>query len=205
MVTVGFLIRFEAKPGKEVEVERGFQGALPVIQQEPATTAWFGFRLRSSRYGVFDVFPDEAGRQAHFSARGEQLRQRGAEQFVEGSFAMNEIDILAAKLPEQKTTETVRVGFLARFEVRPGKEAEVEQGLKRTLLAVQELPQTVGWFAFRLGPSTFGTFDLFADEAGRQVHRSARLPRIQEIASQLFVEGSLVIEEIDILAAKIPE
>ncbi|QBD83443.1 antibiotic biosynthesis monooxygenase [Ktedonosporobacter rubrisoli] len=99
----------------------------------------------------------------------------------------------------------MRVGFLARFEARPGKEAEIEPGLKGTLAAVQQLPATTAWFGFRLGPSIFGTLDLFLDEAGRLAHRQARWSRIQEIASQLFVEGSLVIEEVDVLLAKLPE
>ena len=38
MVTVGLLLRLEAKPGKETDVENFLKGALPIVQEEPATT-----------------------------------------------------------------------------------------------------------------------------------------------------------------------
>src|SRR5437667_2532539 len=69
MVTVGLLVRFEALPGKEDEVERFLAGALPMVEEEPATTAWFAIRLGPSTFGIFDVFPDESGREAHLSGR----------------------------------------------------------------------------------------------------------------------------------------
>lgn len=204
MVTVGYLLRYEAQPGKEADVERAHKKALVAIQQEPGTIAWFAMRRGPSTFAVFDAFPDEEGRQAHYNARFAQLQQRATEQFVEGSFVMEEVDILAAKLPAPGTTGTVTVGFLSRFEAKPGKEAEVERALNNTLLAVQQLPATTAWFAIRLGPTTFGTVDLFLDEAGRQAHYNARWSQLQERASRLFVEDSLVIEKVDILATKQP-
>src|SRR5436190_7442779 len=67
MVTVGVLARLEAKPGMEEEVARFLEGALPLAQQEEATTAWFAIRLGPSTFGIFDVFPDEPGREAHLA------------------------------------------------------------------------------------------------------------------------------------------
>ena len=61
MVTVGVLARLEAKPGKEEEVARFLEGALPLAQQEEATTAWFAIRMGPSTFGIFDAFPDEPG------------------------------------------------------------------------------------------------------------------------------------------------
>ena len=40
MVTVGLCVRLIAAPGKEAEVEAFLEGALPLVQTEPATTAW---------------------------------------------------------------------------------------------------------------------------------------------------------------------
>ena len=68
-VTVGLLVTLEAQPGKEAEVERFLDAGLTLVQQEPATTAWFGIRLGPSSYGIFDVFPDEAGREAHLQSQ----------------------------------------------------------------------------------------------------------------------------------------
>ena len=67
MVKVALFVRLEAKPGKEKEVESFLVSGLPIVNEEPATTAWFGIRLGPSTFGIFDAFPDEAGRQAHLA------------------------------------------------------------------------------------------------------------------------------------------
>ena len=69
MVSVGLFVRMQAKPGKEADVENFLRGGLPLVQEEPATVAWFGIRLGPSTFGIFDVFPDEAGRQAHLTGK----------------------------------------------------------------------------------------------------------------------------------------
>ena len=64
----------------------------------------------------------------------------------------------------------VKVALLVRLEAKPGKEAAVEQFLVGALpLANQEATTSV-WFALRLGPSTFGIFDAFPNDSGRQAH-----------------------------------
>jgi len=69
MVKVALFVRLEAKPGKEADVESFLRGGLSIVQEEPATTAWFAIRMGPSTFGIFDAFPDEAGRQAHLSGR----------------------------------------------------------------------------------------------------------------------------------------
>jgi hypothetical protein len=69
MVTVGLLVRLVVKPGKEAEVTSFLEGGLALVQQEPATIAWFAIRLGPSEFGIFDAFPDDAGRQAHLGGR----------------------------------------------------------------------------------------------------------------------------------------
>ena|SRR5690242_11767504 len=69
MVKVALYVQLEAKPGKESEVESFLKGGLAVVQGEPATTAWFALRLGPRIFGIFDAFPDEAGRQAHLTGR----------------------------------------------------------------------------------------------------------------------------------------
>jgi quinol monooxygenase YgiN len=69
MVTVALLVKLEAKPGKEAEVESFLRGGLAIVREEPATTAWFALRMGPSTYGIFDAFPDDAGRQAHLAGR----------------------------------------------------------------------------------------------------------------------------------------
>jgi quinol monooxygenase YgiN len=99
MVTVALLVRLEAKPGKETEVESFLRGGLPLVQEEPETTAWFGIRLGPSTFGIFDAFPDEAGRQAHLSGKvAAALMAKASELFAKPP-AIEKVDVLAAKLP----------------------------------------------------------------------------------------------------------
>ena len=99
MVKVALFVRLEAKPGKEEEVERFLLSGLPLVEEEPATTAWFGIRLGPSTFGIFDAFPDEAGRQAHLSGKvAAALMANAAELFAEPP-SIEKVDVLAAKVP----------------------------------------------------------------------------------------------------------
>jgi quinol monooxygenase YgiN len=65
MVTVGLLVRLEAKPGREQDVEDFLKIGLSYVLDEPATLDWYAIRLGPSTFGIFDAFPDDEGRQAH--------------------------------------------------------------------------------------------------------------------------------------------
>ena len=99
MVKVALFVKLEAKPGREKDVESFLLSGLPLVQQEPATTAWFAIRLGPSTFGIFDAFPDEAGRQAHLSGKvAAALMEKAGELFSEPPTIEN-ADVLAAKLP----------------------------------------------------------------------------------------------------------
>lgn len=99
----------------------------------------------------------------------------------------------------------VKVALFVRLEAKPGKEKEVETFLRGGLPIVQEEPATTTWYAIRLGPSTFGIFDTFPDEGGRQAHLSGRVAAaLMAKASDLLAKPP-VIEKVDILAAKLPK
>ena len=76
------------------------------------------------------------------------------------------------------------LGLLVRLEARPGKEAEVATFISGALSLAQQEPATTTWFALRLGPSTFGIFDTFPNEDGRQAHLSG------PIAAALMAKAS---------------
>jgi quinol monooxygenase YgiN len=98
MVTTGLYVRLEAKPGKEKDVEVFLRDSLPIVRSEAGTVAWFAIRMGSSTFGIFDVFPDEAGRQAHLSGKvAAALEMRASELFAQPP-AIERIDVLAAKL-----------------------------------------------------------------------------------------------------------
>jgi len=99
MVKLALFVRLEAKPGKEQEVERFLISGLPLVQDEPATTAWFGIRMGPSTFGIFDAFSDEAGRQAHLSGRGAAALMAKAGELLAQPPVIEKVDVLAAKLP----------------------------------------------------------------------------------------------------------
>lgn len=99
MVKVALLVRLEAKPGKEKEVEAFLRGGLPIVQGEPATTTWYALRLGPSTFGIFDTFPDEAGRQAHLAGQVAAALMAKAPELLAAPPAIEKVDVLAAKLP----------------------------------------------------------------------------------------------------------
>jgi quinol monooxygenase YgiN len=100
MVKLALFVRLEAKPGKEADVESFLRGGLPIVQDEPATIAWFGIRLGPTTFGIFDAFPDEAGRQAHLSGQVAAALMANAPELLAKPPVIEKVDVLAAKLPK---------------------------------------------------------------------------------------------------------
>ncbi|MGE8165562.1 putative quinol monooxygenase [Paraburkholderia sp. NPDC080076] len=98
----------------------------------------------------------------------------------------------------------VKLALYVRLEAKPGKEKEVEAFLLGGLPLVEEEPGTVAWFGLKLGPSTFGIFDAFPDESGRDAHLNGKVAAaLMAKAGELFASPP-TIEKIDVLAAKLP-
>ena len=98
MVTVALFVRLEAKPGKESEVENFLNGGLALVQEEPETTAWFAIRMNHSTFGIFDAFPNEAGRQAHLTGKVAAALMANASELLAKPPSIEKVDVLAAKL-----------------------------------------------------------------------------------------------------------
>ena len=98
----------------------------------------------------------------------------------------------------------VKLGLYVRLEAKQGQEAALKAFLQSALPLAQGEALTPVWFALQFGPSTFGVFDAFADEAGRQAHLEG------SIAAALMAKaGELLavppkIEKVELLAAKLP-
>lgn len=99
MVKVALLVRLEAKPGKEAEVEEFLKSGLAIVQEEPETTAWFAIRMGQSTFGIFDAFPSESGRAAHLSGRVAAALMAKASDLLAQPPGIEKVDVLAAKLP----------------------------------------------------------------------------------------------------------
>jgi quinol monooxygenase YgiN len=97
-VTVGLLVRLEAKPGKEAEVEALLRSGLALVQDEPATALWLALRFGPASFGIFDAFPDDAGRQAHLAGRLAAALMARASELLSVPPVIEKVDALAVKL-----------------------------------------------------------------------------------------------------------
>ncbi len=96
----------------------------------------------------------------------------------------------------------VKFALLARVEAKPGKEEDVEQFLKSALPLAEQEKDTISWYALKIGPSTFGIFDTFNDEQGREAHLSGKIAAaLMEHAGELL-SSPPQIEKVELIAVK---
>lgn len=96
----------------------------------------------------------------------------------------------------------MKVGILALLEAKPGKEDDVANLLRGAqALAVQE-GATVTWYAFRVGPTSFGIFDTFNDDAGRTAHLNGQIAAALMAKAPELLAQPPDIRKVDVLASK---
>lgn len=203
MVREGLLVRLEAKAGNDALVEDFLRSALPMVQREPLTTAWFAIRFGRSEYGIFDVFPDAAGREAHLAGPFARALMERRDQLFTGEPRIQRLTVLAKKLPIISLVDQVTKGLLLTFKAKSGHEQEVEKFLIDAQPIVQEEAETTAWFAIHLDSGEYGIFDAFPDGGGRFKHITGHVPR--ELAKHAFsLLGSFPDMEMhNVLAAKL--
>jgi quinol monooxygenase YgiN len=92
--------------------------------------------------------------------------------------------------------------LLAILEAKPGKETELAALLKAAQDMARDEPQTNAWYAFQMTPSTFGIFDTFSNEEGRQAHLNGDIAKaLVSKADELLASGP-DIKPVDIIASK---
>jgi quinol monooxygenase YgiN len=91
-----------------------------------------------------------------------------------------------------------------RLEAKPGKEQEVAAFLAGARPMIDQEPDTTAWFAIKMGPRTFGIFDAFANERGREAHLQGKLAaQLMARAPQLFANQP-ELQRVDVIADKLP-
>ncbi len=96
----------------------------------------------------------------------------------------------------------VKLALLVRVEAKPGKEEAVEAFLKSALVMAEQEEETVSWYALKIGTSTFGIFDTFDGEEGRDAHLSGKIAAaLMEHAGELLSVPPQ-IEKVEVLAVK---
>jgi quinol monooxygenase YgiN len=99
MVTVGLLVRLAAKPGRELELEQFLRSALPLVENEPGTTAWFALKFGPFNFGIFDAFPHDADRQIHLAGPVAAALMARAADLLAAPPDIEYLDTFASKLP----------------------------------------------------------------------------------------------------------
>jgi quinol monooxygenase YgiN len=99
MVTAGLWVPLEAKPDKVDAVRQFLEGGRALVDEEPATTAWFAVQLGPTSFAIFDVFPDEAGRQAHLAGKVAAALMAQAPDLFATPPQINQVNVIADKLP----------------------------------------------------------------------------------------------------------
>ena len=99
MVKTALYVRLDAKQGKEKDVADFLRSGLALAMNEPQTIAWFALQMGPSTFGIFDAFPDDAGRDAHLNGPIAAALMSKAGELLANPPSINKVDILAAKLP----------------------------------------------------------------------------------------------------------
>lgn len=198
----GLLVRMHAKHGSEKAVEDFLHSALPIIEEEPNTMAWFAVRFGRGEYGIFDVFPDDAARESHLAGPiGESLRQR-TETLFDTPPQIHKLDVLAEKIPVVSPAPDTK-GLLLTFKAKPGHEQDVEDFLRAARELAENEHGTTALFATRSDRGEYGIFDVFPGNEGRFFHLVGSVPR--ELAKHAFtLLGSVPeFEMLNVQAEKI--
>jgi quinol monooxygenase YgiN len=100
--------QLDAKPGKEKEVEEFLKSAQPLAERETGTLTWYAIKLAPGKYGIFDTFADENGRNAHLNGEiAKNLFDKARDLFAK-SPEISKPEILASKSARPGESRTAR-------------------------------------------------------------------------------------------------
>ena len=99
MDKLAILAILEAKPGKEHEVEEFLKSAQPLAEREAGTTSWYAIKIAPGKYGIFDTFADETGREAHLTGPIAKALFAKAQELFSKPPEVSKPEILALKAP----------------------------------------------------------------------------------------------------------
>jgi quinol monooxygenase YgiN len=105
---------------------------------------------------------------------------------------------------QRQESAVITHALFVRLEAKPGKEKELAKFLHIGLDLARQEGTTPVWFALQLSPSTFGIFDAFTDEAGRQAHLNGPIAQALGANAPNLLAQAPSIERIDVLGTKLP-
>ena len=201
-ITRGLLVRLHAQSAKADEVEAFLKSAQTLARAESTTPAWFAIRFNRTEFGIFDVFADDAGRDAHLAGPIAAALMARADELLSEAPKIEKVDVLASKSGEGGPPAEAKKGLLLTFAAKTGRIDDVESFLLGAQAWVEREAGTLSWYAIRMADGSYGIFDVFADNAGRFAHLTGEVPR-ELAANALTLLGSFPdMSMLDVLAEK---
>lgn len=99
MLSLGFLVEFEARIGKEAGVTQFLLDAKELVDAEPGTIAWFAFQLGPTTFRIFDAFYSEDDRETHLQGKVRQAIEARGEELFAIAPTITPANLLAVKMP----------------------------------------------------------------------------------------------------------
>ena len=206
-------IEMQAADGQTEAFAEFLAGAAPLVKEtEPGTELWFALQAADT-LAIFDIFVNEAARNAHFSGAVAGALKENADALVKGGWengVVANIDnsaVLSAKaavdLYSATTATYIKLGAAAG-------QADALAGLLSAAgeIVAQTEPETLFWVALRIDETNFAIFDIFRDEAGREAHFAGQVAGLLKQQAADLVQGGwddgvvANVHNYDILAIK---
>lgn len=187
-------IEMQAANGQTSAFAEFLASAAPMVREtEPGTELWFALQAGDT-LAIFDIFIDEAARDAHFSGAVAGALNDNADTLVQGGWDdgvvanINNSVVLSAKAPVDLDSATTAT-YIA-LEAAPGQAEQLAELLSAAGPIVAETePQTLFWVALRIDETNFAIFDAFADNSGREAHFAGQVAGLLNERAADLVEG----------------
>ena len=187
-------IEMQAASGQTSAFAEFLASAAPMVREtEPGTELWFALQAGDT-LAIFDIFIDEAARDAHFSGAVAGALNDNADTLVQGGWDdgvvanINNSVVLSAKAPVDLDSATTAT-YIA-LEAAPGQAEQLAELLSAAGPIVAETePQTLFWVALRIDETNFAIFDAFADNSGREAHFAGQVAGLLNERAADLVEG----------------
>lgn len=172
------------------------EGAKLVAQTEPNTLHWYALTKADGSVGIFDFFPNEAGRAEHFAGKVAAALNANADKLVKDGWDKGIVtnitnsSVLSFKESSHDAPKATKATYIL-LNAQNGKEQALQQLLIGAAQVVAKTePKTLLWTSLKLDENTFGIFDTFTDEDGRNAHFAGKVAAaLKSQADDIIVGG----------------
>jgi quinol monooxygenase YgiN len=97
MAKFAIWVTLESKAGKERELEEFLKSAQPLAEREEGTLTWYAVKIAPTKFGIFDTFAAESGREAHLTGEIAKALVAKAKELLAKDPEIHKLDVLATK------------------------------------------------------------------------------------------------------------